>query len=353
MQTEVVRVDPENGPWPAFERLGRIVREGGLVAFPTETVYGIAVNARDESALRRLHQVKARAANKPLTLHLPSAEALPKMAGELSPAARRLAARYWPGPLTLVIPDKHNRPTGYRVPSVPAAQAFLAAAQCGVAATSANPSGEPPACTAKEVLGHFDGLLDAIIDGGPSQHAVASTVVRLQDQRVEILREGAIPRADILETTARMLLFVCSGNRCRSPFAAALAGHLLARRFQTDADHLIEHGYRVVSAGTDCIRGEAATADAVQLAEDYDLDLTSHRARPVTPSLLEEADLIYVMTAAQCNSIVAFAPELAPLVRLLDRSGEDIVDPYRNGRDAYIRAGRAIHRALQGRLDDV
>jgi protein-tyrosine phosphatase len=222
-----------------------------------------------------------------------------------------------------------------------------------VAATSANPSTLPAAATADEVLEHFDGVLDVVIDGGPSRHAEASTVVRVDEGSVEVLRHGVIPDAEILETVARFLLFVCSGNRCRSPLAAALASLLLSRRLGTDPDLLLTRGYRIESAGTDCIRGAPCTPEAENVAREYRLELSSHRARPVTPSLLEEADEVYVMTAAQKASISIFAPELDERVRLLDKSGADIEDPYRGGRDAYLQAARRIHRCLQARLDDL
>ncbi len=152
MRTEVVRLDPREGPWPELARLARLVDDGGLVAIPTETVYGIAVNLRDEAAVRRLYQAKGRSETKPITVHLHAAEALSAIVRDVPRPAAKLAARFWPGPLTLVIRDRHGRPTGFRVPDLPVAREFLRLATARVGAPSANPSGEEPAVDAEKVL---------------------------------------------------------------------------------------------------------------------------------------------------------------------------------------------------------
>lgn len=345
-------MDPRKGPWPDLARIARVVDDGGLVAFPTETVYGIAVNLRDEAAVRRLYQAKGRADEKPLTVHLASPDALDALVKEVPRPARKLIARLWPGPLTLVIADRHGRPTGFRVPDLPLAQEFLRLAACRVGASSANPSGEDAAVTADAVAEQFDGVLDVILDGGPCRHGRASTVVRVTGEDVEVLREGVVPAAEIRETTARSILFVCSGNRCRSPMAAAFAADLLARRLGVAPHELLEAGYRIGSAGTGCLRGEPATEEARVAAQRYGCDLSPHRSRPLTPSLIEEADEIYVMTAEQRGSILAYAAEAGDRVRLLDRSRRDIPDPYGQGPQAYERAAAAVHRAIEERLDD-
>jgi tRNA threonylcarbamoyl adenosine modification protein (Sua5/YciO/YrdC/YwlC family) len=352
VHTEVVRLDPQKGPWPELARIARIVDDGGLVAFPTETVYGIAVNLRDEAAVRRLYQAKGRTDEKPLTVHLPSAEALGPLVRDVPRPAQKLISRFWPGPLTIVMPDRHGRPTGFRVPDVPLAQALLRLTTSRVGASSANPSGGEAAVTAEEVLAHFDQVLDLVIDGGRCRHGRSSTVVRADDDGVLVLRAGVVPDAEIREATARSLLFVCTGNRCRSPMAAAFAADLLARRGGVKAHELLAAGYRVGSAGTGCLRGAPPTAEAQAAALRYGCDLAAHRSRPLTPTLIEDADEIYVMTAEHRASILAFAADAADRVRLLDRSGKDIPDPYGQGQTQYERGAARIHRALEERLDD-
>lgn len=353
MQTRIVRVDPRSGPWPQVEELGRLVREGGLVAFPTETVYGIAVNLRDEAACRRLYQAKGRPADKPLTVHLPGPDAVHRYVRSLPLPARKLIDRFWPGPLTIVLTDRHGRPTGFRVPDLPVAQALLAAADCRVGAPSANPSDLPAPRDVQGVLEHFDGILDAVIDAGPCRHGASSSVVRVQPEGdMEMLRQGVIPETELREATARLLLFVCSGNRCRSPLAAAIAARLLSRRLGVEEFELLGAGYRVESAGTACLRGERPTGEMESEARARGLDISAHRSRPLTLSLIEEADAIFVMTKAHGESILEFSPDAVERLQPLDRKGYDIPDPYGGGIDAYAAAAESIHRAIQERLDD-
>lgn len=353
MRTRILRIDPANGPWPELAEAARVVREGGLVAFPTETVYGIALDLDDDAALRRLAQVKGRPEDKPITVHVPDADAVGAFVRELPRPAAKLARRFWPGPLTLVVADRHGRPTGFRVPDHAACREFLRLAACRVGGTSSNASGSAPATTAEEVIANFDGLLDVVIDAGPCRHAKASTVVRVVGGAAEIVRPGVIPEAEIREVTARFVLFVCTANRCRSPLAAAFATDLLARRLGVDPPDLLEAGYRVESAGTGCLRGQAATAESQIVAHALGFDLAGHRSRPLTPTMLEEADEIFVMTADQRRSILEFAPDAAARIKLLDLGGRDIPDPFGAGEEVYRRTADRIRRILQERLDDL
>ena len=353
MRTRILQVDPQAGPWPELAELGRIVREGGLVAFPTETVYGIAVNLQDDAALRRLTQLKGRPDDKPITVHLADPDAVYAYVKSLPRAAWKLSRRFWPGPLTLIVADRHGRPTGFRVPDHAVAREFLRTCACRVGGTSSNPSGGADATSAEQVVEHFDGLLDAVIDAGPARHARSSTVVRVVDSSVEVLRAGVIPVEEIDEVVAKCILFVCTGNRCRSPMAAAFATDLLARRFGVEPSDLLERGYRIVSAGTGCMLGRPATPEAQGVLRAMGLDLSAHRSRPLTPTLLEEADEIYVMTADQRASILEFAPDAAQRLRLLDLGGKDIPDPYGSGEDVYRRTAERIRKILQERMDDL
>ncbi len=354
MDTDVVKLDPDEGPWPELAALAQIIQDGGLVAFPTETVYGIAVNLRDEAATRRLYQAKGRPDAKPLTVHLADTKAISKHIRDLPLTARKLTERFWPGPLTLVTPDRHGRPTGFRVPDLAVAQALLGASDFVIGATSANPSDQPPARTATQVLAYFDRVLDAVIDGGPCRHGKGSSVVRVGiEGDVEVMREGVIPEREIREATAHTVLFVCSGNRCRSPLAAAFATRLLAQRRGVDIHELLLAGLRVESAGSACMKGEPATAEAVEVAERHGLDISQHRSRPLTLNLVEDADEIFVMTEAHRDSICEFSPDARARIRPLDPQGRDIPDPYGQGPAAYSKIAVVVEEAVQARLKDV
>lgn len=188
----------------AVEEAARILREGGLVAFPTETVYGLAVDAANRQAVDRLNQVKGRPPDKPYSIHLYDVSQLPAFVGEIPPVARQLIAKFWPGPLTIVMESKGGLPAapgaaqaggtvGFRLPSHPVAQAFLRRCHCAVVAPSANRSGFPPPTDAGEVLAALDGAVDCLLDAGPTPLGRESTVVSVAGGRLTILREGAIP----------------------------------------------------------------------------------------------------------------------------------------------------------------
>ena len=180
------------------------LRAGGLVAFPTETVYGLGADARDPAALRRVYALKGRPATHPLILHLADAAELPRWVAAVPPAATALAARFWPGPLTLVLPRAPGVPdelTGgqdsvaVRVPSHPVARALLEAFGGGIAAPSANRYGRISPTRAAHVREEFPTGVAAILEGGDCEVGLESTIVSLLGPVPRILRPGVIGRA--------------------------------------------------------------------------------------------------------------------------------------------------------------
>jgi len=179
-----------------------LIRDGGVVAIPTETVYGMAANALDEQAVQQVFAIKQRPALDPLIVHLADADGLDTVAAEVPAAARTLAAAFWPGPLTLVLPKQRCIPdlvtarlatVAVRVPVHPLARRIIRAAGCPVAAPSANRfSTISPTC-ARHVHAQFGDALAGIVDGGPCAVGVESTILGFWDDRVWLLRPGGIP----------------------------------------------------------------------------------------------------------------------------------------------------------------
>ena len=171
------------------------VRAGGLVAFPTETVYGIAAHAWDRAAVARLQQVKGRPSDKPFTFHLWDARQAAALARAVPAPAQRLMDALWPGPLTIILPGRDTPTVGLRLPDHPVARAFLQLCQVPVIAPSANRSGRPEALDAAQVLATIGAELDMVIDSGPTTCRQSSTVVDATSSPVRVLRDGAISRA--------------------------------------------------------------------------------------------------------------------------------------------------------------
>ena len=189
-----------------LDEAARLLREGGLVAFPTETVYGLGAHALDVAAVARIFQAKGRPADNPLIVHVAEPAQLDLLALHVPPLAARLAERFWPGPLTLVLDARPDVPrlvtagldtVAVRIPAHPVAQALLAAAGVPVAAPSANRSGRPSPTTAQHVLDDLGELIDAVVDGGPCRVGVESTVVDARGAVPVILREGAVTREEL------------------------------------------------------------------------------------------------------------------------------------------------------------
>ena len=190
---------------------GAWLREGKLVAFPTETVYGLGANALDAAAVERVFAVKGRPAFNPLIVHVESAERATAVARALSPLALRLAERFWPGPLTMVLPRRREVPdvvtggldtVGVRVPSHPVARLLIAAAGVPLAAPSANPFTQVSPTTAQHVFDQLGDRIDAVVDGGPTTVGIESTVVAVESgpdrgERLVLLRHGGVSRAQL------------------------------------------------------------------------------------------------------------------------------------------------------------
>lgn len=252
-----------------IERAVRVLRAGGLVAFPTETVYGLGAAARDPAALARLYAVKGRPVDHPVIVHLAGADRLGDWAATVPAAAAALAERFWPGPLTLVLDRAASVPdavtggratVGLRVPDQPVALALLAAFGDGIAAPSANRFGQVSPTTAAHVRAGLGADVDLLLDGGPCRIGVESTIVDLSDPTVpRLLRAGGVPAEALAETLGA--LPETDRGPARAP--GMLAAHYAPRArvvLARDADEL------AALAGVAAARGERVGAIVPELA---------------------------------------------------------------------------------------
>lgn len=207
MKTRVEKTSETQMNMDAIRAAGQILKEGGLVAFPTETVYGLGANALDEEAAKKTYAAKGRPSDNPLIVHIASLEDLYPITEEVPEKAVRLAEQFWPGPLTMIFNKSDLVPHGttggldtvaVRMPSDKTAMALIRAAGGYVSAPSANTSGRPSPTTAAHVLDDLDGKIEMILDGGPVHIGVESTIVDMTVEPPMILRPGAVTR-DMLE----------------------------------------------------------------------------------------------------------------------------------------------------------
>ena len=194
----VIKIDPANPDKRAIASAAKIIREGGLVVFPTETVYGIAANLLDEKAVARLYRVKARPEGKPFTVHISDLKMIRDMGCAITGTAEKLIAKFWPGPLTIILKSCKGRKIGFRMPANKAALELIRASCVPVVAPSANLSGRPAPATAEEAMADLEGKVDMVIDGGRAEVGLESTVVDLTVNPLKILRAGAIKEDELL-----------------------------------------------------------------------------------------------------------------------------------------------------------
>lgn len=199
--TRVVRVDAAAPDLGVMRQAAQILRAGGLVAFPTETFYGLGAAGLDAAAVRRVFEAKGRPASMPLLLLVDSRAMAASVAAEIPPRASELMERHWPGALTLVLRATPRIPAeitagtgtvGVRVPAHAVARALVRALGEPVTAPSANPTGVPPPVTADEVLGHFGGAIDLILDAGATPGGAPSTVLDVTVDPPRVIRQGAV-----------------------------------------------------------------------------------------------------------------------------------------------------------------
>ena len=364
--TDVIRVRRKSQVAAAAETAAAALTGGKLVGFPTETVYGIAAVATNAEAMNRLRELKSRPA-RPFTVHVASVADVDRYVRRLPGAARRLVEKTWPGPVTIITPVGKGLPDrrlnqqkarevlcpegviGLRCPDAPVAAAMLAAVDAPVVAPSANLAGSPSPRSAEQVLNDLDGQIDLLIDTGQTRLGVDSSIVRFDGARWDVVREGAVDRGKLLESMRLKIVFVCTGNTCRSPMAAGLAMAELAERLGCRVGELSDYGLEVVSAGVFAGPGAPATPEAQHAVSKYGVDLSGHRSQKLTEQLITSADMIFCMSQSHLAAVGRSDTEKACR---LDADG-DIPDPIGGGLAVYRKTANYLRQIIRNRLEEL
>jgi len=331
----------------------RVLREGGIVAFATETVYGLAADAGNEKARAKLFAAKGRDPEKSCAYLLPTRESLTQHLPGLPPLAERLADAFWPGPVTLVVPMENGNLVGLRLPSETLPRVLAREAGTPLLQTSANRSGAPAALNAAAVAAALGDKVDLILDSGRSPGGRASSVVHCDDRQFRILRVGAVPESEILRAATDLYVVACTGNICRSPLGEALLRHEAARLLRCETDEVMNHGFRFASCGTMGLPGEPASAHSVTTGSELGVDLSDHRSRAVTGTLLREARVVYALARNHVNLLLPYVKDDPEKVQLLSPDGADIADPIGCSLRIYRRVARQISEACRTRMEEI
>ena len=372
MTAEIIAIDP-NAPNPdSIKRAAGALAEGALVAFPTETVYGLAASAANQNSVEKLRELKGRESTQPFTVHIGRSEDCETFVPEISNLGRRFMRKGWPGPLTLVFTVEnpstatiHTRlsdagreaiysrgSVGVRHPDHRAAEAFLSAAGVPVIASSANRTGLAPPIEAHEIAESLGNEIDLVIDSGVTRYRKGSTIVALNGSGYKLLREGVWDERTVRRLSTVNILFVCTGNTCRSPIAEGLCRKLLAQRLDCRMDELSARGISVMSAGTSAYGGGRASPESVEVVSRRGGDISGHVSQPLTTELIRTADYIFAMTRTHLDAVAYLAPFAASKVSTL-LENDDIADPVGGPVEDYERVATQIEAALATRLNEV
>ena len=347
MKTQVIKLDPQFPDLNEIRNCAKIIQQGGLVVFPTETVYGIAANYVNPQAMQRLREAKKRSENKHFSVIISQPSLISNYTNMTDPLLFKLIGAYWPGPLTIVVPAKKEGQTvGVRMPDHEIAIRLTQSCPFPVAAPSANFENNPPPRTCEEALRDLNGLVDIAIDGGPARIGKGSTVVDITDGKIKILRDGAIPAAEIEKTAKRKnILFVCTGNSCRSVMGEYLLRNLLKGRDDVD----------IRSAGTGVFLQSSASQETISVLREEGIDASRHIAQPINNLLLKKADLIFALTRTHRQQILERAPSVEQRVYLLGEFASspssfqtdlDIPDPIGGTHEEYERCKAVIKNTV-------
>lgn len=361
MPPAIIDVQKADDRRDVVHRAVQALAEGQVVALPTDTSYALAASALSATAISRLGEIQADPNG--VVLALRSAEEALDFIPDMSSVGRRIVRRGWPGPLTLQFVVEHPDSLFHRLPEavrqrvapenilnlrVPDYPLLREVQQMLIGPVVLTPVGaaQAEAVSADQTVAAVANEVPLVFDDGECRFGQSPTWIHVNQQGFQLLQEGVVAEAVLQRLASMVIIFVCTGNTCRSPMAEMLCRQMIASKVGCSVEDLEKRGIIVLSAGVSAYSGGRASPEAVEVLRQKDLNLADHCSQPLTEDMIQQADQILCMTNAHRQMILAQFPEVSDRVRLLCHGGGDVSDPIGGPIEQYQACAEQIEKEL-------